>query len=141
MFFFISCARKQKDIFYFPQKEISIKPNKLSLPYVKQIRIKKDKTGNNIFWKTNFDKDILNTLEKNGYKFIGFNIYKLSRASIIPKKPINKKPVNNYNYLDKSVLIKKNKEEIKYKNCYVIKIVFLFDKKTVEGPISQIAFE
>ncbi|MFA5075209.1 MAG: hypothetical protein WC436_03850 [Candidatus Babeliales bacterium] len=141
LFFFTSCARKQKDIFYFPQKEPSIKPSKLSLPYVKQIKIEKTKTGNNIFWKANLDKKALNNLEKKGYKFIGFNIYKLVRESIIPKKPINKKPIKNYNYLDKSALIKKIQEEVEYKKCYIIKIVFFFDKKIIEGPTSQIIFE
>ncbi len=129
----ISCGRKQKDIFYFPESKPVVKVNKLSLPYVKHVNVEKNKDGNKISWQP-----VLS--EKKEEQLLGYNVYRLVRASIVPKKPLNKIVTTDNVFLDKSIF-QKDYEEQKYCNCYMVTAVFDVHDKVLEGPSSQIVCE
>ena len=131
-----SCGRKQKNIFSFSHDNIPI-VNKLSLPVVRGVTIQKTKAGNLINWltpdlsKIPQEKSLL--FNKNlAHCFTGFNIYRLVRNNIIPKHPINNKPITTTNYLDKKASHQKQ-------TLYLVKIVFSINQQLIEGPASAIA--
>jgi hypothetical protein len=132
IFCFSGCGKKQKNIFDFTQKKINPKINKFELGFIKGITAKKTTSGNLITWNK------LKTNKKHINNFKGYNIYRLVRSSIIPKKSLNKKIIENTNYLDQEIFLLP--DDFKQKNyCYVIKPVFFIENKIFLGITSQIA--
>lgn len=130
--FFSGCGKKQKNIFDFTQKKPNSKINKFELGFIKGIEVKKNDSGNLISWNK------FKTQKKYINNFKGYNVYRLVRSSIIPKKPLNKKPLNNLNYLDKEIFSISN--DFTQKNyCYAVKPVFIIENKFFFGITSQIA--
>ena len=127
------CGRKQKNIFVFAEKKTIHRVDKFDLGFIKGIQVKKTDQGSLITW---------NSLEseKSEYKkdFIGYNIYRLVRSSLVPKKSLNKKPIIQTSYLDKEVLLLSS--DLKQKSyCYVLRPVFLIEEIIYLGVISQVA--
>ncbi|MCK4650800.1 hypothetical protein KAT08_01365 [Candidatus Babeliales bacterium] len=134
LFLQVGCGRKQKNIFYFPKKEYVLKINRLFFPSVKGVKVEKIDGGNNIYWRSIQDDD----LEiKNDVKFLGYNVYRLVRCYFVPKKPLNKKPIENTNFLDNQILkdeyLKKQEQ-----HCYLVQAVFKIHDRIYQGPSSQI---
>lgn len=126
------CGRKQKNIFNFSEKENLKKVNKFDLGFIKGIQVKKTDLGNLITWNSLYK-------EKKELKrsFLGYNIYRLVRSSLVPKNPLNKKTIIQTMFLDKEVLfISSYLKQKRY--CYVLRSVFLIEDKIYLGLISQI---
>ena len=129
---FSGCGKKQKNIFNFSEKKPINKVNKFDLGFIKGIQIKKTDLGNLITWNI-LDK------EKKEFKkyFLGYNIYRLVRSSLVPKNPLNKKPIIQTMFLDKEILFLSS--DLKQKRyCYVLRSVFQIEEKNYLGAISQI---
>ncbi len=127
------CGRKQKNIFDFTEKKTVHRVDKFDLGFIKGIQVKKTDQGSLVTW------DSLDA-EKKIYKndFIGYNIYRLVRSSLIPKKSLNKKPIIQTTFLDKEVLLLSS--DLKQKSyCYVLRPVFLVEERIYLGTISQVA--
>lgn len=131
-----TCGRKRKNIFSFSNDNMPV-VNKLSLPVVRGITLQKANNGYLINWLM---PDLSQVLQEKSLLFkknlascfIGFNIYRLVRNNIIPKHPINKKPITTTEYLDKKAPQKKQ-------TLYLVKIVFSINQQIIEGPASAIA--
>ena len=130
LIFISGCGRKQKDVFYFPPEHKVLNVNKLELGYVKNVKVLKTDIGNKILWQP---AEI-----KNEKEFLGYNVYKLVSASFVPKKPLNKSPIMQTNFLDKEVLQNNNLNKSKKCCCYLVRAVFKIDDKIYEGPSSQV---
>ncbi len=129
---FSGCGKKQKNIFNFSEKKTINKVNKFDLGFIKGIQIKKTDLGNLITWNI-LDK------EKKEFKkyFLGYNIYRLVRSSLVPKNSLNKKPIIQTMFLDKEILFLSS--DLKQKRyCYVLRSVFQIEEKNYLGAISQI---
>ena len=127
------CGRKQKNIFDFTEKKTVHRVDKFDLGFIKGIQVKKTDQGSLVTW------DFLSA-EKKIYKndFIGYNVYRLVRSSLIPKKSLNKKPIIQTTFLDKEVLLLSS--DLKQKSyCYVLRPVFLVEERIYLGTISQVA--
>ncbi|MFH1461334.1 MAG: hypothetical protein ABIF12_00080 [bacterium] len=125
------CGKKQKNIFDFYDKKVVSKVNKFNLGFIKGTNAKNTVSGNLITW--NF-LDISSEYKKS---FVGFNVYRLVRSSLIPKKALNKKPLIQNQFLDKEILSLSS--ELKQESyCYAVRSVFFIEDKFVFGAISQI---
>ncbi len=127
--FLTNCGRKNRAFFDFSAKQPDTKINRLTLPMVRGIKVNiKDK---NIFiqWKEA-------KCEEAGYKLLGYNIYKFSKDSFIPKEPLNKKVITNTKYIDKN---SNQKIATRYiVTCYAVRAVIKIDKRIFQGPTSKI---
>ncbi len=133
LFFLSSCGKKQKNIFDFTPKKEHFKVNRLDLCSIKNLKIQKNEFGNFISWK---DVDYKSSNSK--IKFLGFNVYRLVKSLIIPKKPLNDSYIKNNFFLDKEVL-KLPKDQIQKNYYYVVNAIFDVDGVIVKGPLSQVA--
>jgi hypothetical protein len=130
---FLGCGRKQKHIFYFSDKKTFPKINKLSLPVVKGLNIKRDKTSCNLSWFAISPQEIT----RDNLIFIGYNVYRLVNSCFVPKKPLNKKVITQDIYSDNTITQVENlKEQEKY--CYLVRAVFTIYNQKIEGPSSQV---
>lgn len=131
----LACGRKQKNIFTFADEGVP-QINKLSLPVIRGVNITKTTQANTITWLTpDLTKPFVNQSipnKKFSDFFVGYNIYRLVRNNIIPKNPLNKKPLTTTTYTDKKIKHTK-------RSFYLIKTVFVINKQTIEGPASAIA--
>lgn len=126
------CGRKQKNIFDFTEKKTVYRVDKFDLGFIKGIQVKKTDQGSFITWNSLVS-------EKKEYKkdFIGYNVYRLVRSSLVPKKSLNKKPIIHTNFMDKEVLLLS--PDLKQKSyCYVLRPVFLIEEQIYLGAISQV---
>jgi hypothetical protein len=98
----------------FSKETQSTKINKLSLPNVRNVKIVTDKDVTTISW----DKPVHENL-------IGYNVYRFDPIAFIPKNHINKKIITTESYIEQT---------IDENTCYIVKPVYQFDKKQVEGP-------
>jgi len=123
------CGRKKRDFLSFDSKPETEKVNRLTLPAIKGIGYKKkglDPDSNiELSWSAP------DFVEKNR-TLVGYNVYKFTTTSFVPKKPINRTPLKTTFYREKL-----NKDG--HKNvCFLVRALFLIRKKTIEGPASQI---
>lgn len=118
------CGRKQKNIFQFSDESIS-STAKLSLPIIKGLAAHTTINGYSISW---FEVKIDNAATQ----LIGYNVYRLVRTNIIPKHPLNNKPLKEPLFLD-TKKIDSNKPAY-----YLVRGVFCAHKKIIEGPASNI---
>lgn len=131
LFLLPACGKKQKNIFNFSHNKKSLKISKFDLDFVKNITITKTCNGYFLSWqkiafKSN-DKII----------FVGYNVYRLVRSLIIPKKSINSIPIKDTIFLDKKILYL-SKEFLQKKICYVVIPIFNIDGQIMKGLVSQI---
>jgi len=129
--FIAGCGKKQKDVFYFPPEHKVLNINKLELGYAKNVKVLKTEAGNEILWQF---AEI-----KNEKEFLGYNVYKLVRASFVPNKPLNKSPIKQTRFLDEEVFQRNRLKKRKKCFCYLVRAVFKIDDKIYEGPSSQVA--
>lgn len=128
--FFVSCGRKQKNIFYFPENKYLEKINKLDLPATKILSVENFGNYNKITWqKVNLNSNFLK--EKN-IKFLGYNIYKLVNSSIVPKNCLNKEIINQDFFYDKKI------NKILAEDSYIIRTIFKKNNNILNGPASQV---
>jgi hypothetical protein len=114
--FFVSCGRKNNNFLDFSHKKREPKFNRLSLPAIQKLIIKKDGDVVTLRWKK-----IQNAK---------YNVHRFIRTAFIPKKPVNKVPIKENYYTDKSNPPKNT--------CYLVRPVFYINGKTVIGPGSKI---
>ncbi len=134
------CGRKQKDIFHFPEKKIVVKVNKLSLPAVRGVTVTKTVEGNRISWRTVLGaekflvaKASINEAER---ELVGYDVYRLVKASIVPKKPLNKFVIQQTEFLDTQILEEDFIEPPPY--YYIVRAIFKVSDQIVQGPASQV---
>ena len=132
LFLLSSCGKKQKNIFDFTKEKERYKINKFDLGSIKNLQVKKTESGNFLSWKS------IDFKESNSkIKFLGYNIYRLVRALIIPKKSINNIPVQDNFFLDKEIFnIPKDQKQKNY--CYIVVAIFDVDGIKTKGPLSQV---
>jgi len=128
--FFQGCGRKQKNIFNFPEKE-SIKINRVLLPPVKGLIITEEKKGNLISWRS-IDLPAVYGPGKHPVIFNGYNVYRLVKGRFVPKAPINKKPIKDTSFLDRTA------RASVHHHAYLVRAVFTIDDQIVQGVASQI---
>jgi hypothetical protein len=124
------CGRKQKNFLIFPD-EVPVKINKLDLPTVRGVVVQKVDPGLYISWLPLFSNKTPRHIKKFESNFVGYDVFRLANANIIPKRPLNEKPSTANYFID-----------AKIKHCcqdyYTIQPVFKFDKQILHGPSSQI---
>ena len=119
------CGRKKRYFLSFDSKQETEKVNRLTLPAIKGASYKKNGPDFELSWrKPDF-------VEKNR-TLVGYNVYKFTTTSFVPKKPINRAPLKTTFYKEK--LNKEGNKNI----CYLVRALFLIREKTIEGPASQI---
>ncbi len=131
---FTGCGRKQKNIFSF-EPEPKIKVKKLDLPAVRGLNITPKDGFPELTWFDLFNQKNstqINSLQKN---FVGYDVFKLTKQNFIPKHPLNKNPLTETQFLDKS---KKPARKNPSKSFYLVQPVFKFDNQIIKGPSSQI---
>lgn len=132
LFLLSSCGKKQKNIFDFSTKKEIYKVSKFDLGFVKQVKVEKTKFGNKLTW-SKFDFES----KDQKVQFIGYNVYRLARSGILPKKPLNKRPITVCFFLDRKSLFKKR--DVEFKDfLYTIVPVFDVDGNQVNGLLSSI---
>ena len=132
--FFTGCGRKQKNIFSF-EPDQKLKVTKLDLPAVKGLKIAKNGDCNILTWFDLFNQKnstSINSLQKN---FIGYDVFKLTKRNFIPKRPLNKNPLTETQFVDKN---KKFTKKSPRKSFYLVQPVFKFDNQFIKGLSSQI---
>ena len=135
-FLFFGCARKQKNIFDFSEKE-KTSFNKLNFPVVNFLSA--EKKGNNVFLSWQKIKDDFNlNQDKSKVIFVGYNIYRFIESGFVPKNPLNKKPLVSNNFCDVNVLKFKNNNCSIFSYCYLIRAVFKIQDKVYLGPSSRV---
>jgi hypothetical protein len=122
--FQVGCGRKQKNIFVFNEKKPSHKISKLELPSVHGLRITKIKNQSKLLWQS------INLTNKF-YQLCGYNIYRFTTQSFIPRKPLNKKPVKQTYFIDAST-----NNSLPY--YYFVRGLFKINENLLEGPSSII---
>ena len=116
------CGRKQKNIFNFDAPVR--KPSTLLFPVVKGVEVRRTYEGDYVSWLP------INSVMVGDYAWCGYNVYPLTRARIIPKKPYNKKPLKATHCLVHSVHHRAL--------SYAIRSVFSNGIETVEGPVGLV---
>lgn len=133
LIFLCGCGKKQKNIFNFSKKPKNQKINKFRFGFIKGIDVKKTGSkGNLITWEK------LKIPEAYNDSFIGYNVYRLNKFLLIPKKPINNKPILKTSILDKEVLFL-SPDSMQDYYCYIIYPIFLINNKINYGAASQVA--
>jgi hypothetical protein len=137
LFLFFGCGRKQKNIFYFPSGKSALKVSKLSLPVVKGLKIQKTLQGNLLSWYDLSDQERhrFTELDKIEIEFVGFNVYRLVKSIFVPKKPVNQLLIKENRFLDNQIIQKEFEQESNY---YLVRAVFKFQNKNIQGPASQV---
>ena len=115
-----SCGRKHHNFLDFSNKKREPKFNRLSLPAVQNLTVKKEGGIVTLRWKKILD----------AWRLSKYNIYKFIRTAFIPKKPINKIPLTKTHYIDKS--------KTASNTCYLVRPVFTIKGRQVVGPGSKI---
>lgn len=122
--FTAGCGRKRKDFFVFETN--GVKPRSLRrLETVKQVVAVTQPDG---FVLLKWVKPTLQLYDSE--MFAGYNVYRLRSWGIIPRKPINKKPLIEEFFIDKHM--------VKNEYCYAVSMVFTQKKEASEGPLSKI---
>jgi hypothetical protein len=139
LIFLFGCGRKQKNIFHFSSDKTTLKVSKLSLPAVKGLKIQKTKQGNLLFWQdlSDSEKNRFVVDDKIEIKFVGYNVYRLVKSLFVPKKAVNQLLIKENQFLDDQIFQKKLEKE---SNSYLVRAVFKFQDKNIQGPASQIVF-
>ena len=127
--FFAGCGSKQRNIFLFPEKEM-LTLHKLDFPVVKGVSIQRTQTGNLVTWRP--VEAQLYTHDGHLSTLIGYNVYRLARAAVIPRKPLNKKAHATTSMLD---LFKSPRTQ---QSFYLVRALFKINDQTIEGPVSLI---
>lgn len=124
----VGCGKKQKHIFVFDtSKKINV--SVFDLPSVRGVVVTKEAGGVLISWLP----ASLDGVKPKSLSFGGYNVYRLTKAGMIPKKPLNKLFLTEPSFIDRH-------DEGKVPTaCYLIKAVFLADKEIFYGPASRIA--
>jgi len=130
--FFSGCGSKQRNIFAFPEKA-ALTLHKLDFPVVKNVQVEKTSAGNKISWRPVDSQPVIQ--DGHTSTFVGYNVYRLARATIIPKKPINKKPIITTSLID---VIKTRKNQPVQPAWYLVRALFTINNQSIEGPISRI---
>jgi hypothetical protein len=125
-----NCGRKQKSFLIFPD-EVPVKINKLDLPAVKGVVVQKVDAGLHVSWLPLFSNKTPIHIKKIESNFVGYDVFRLAKANIIPKRPLNPKPITENYFIDPKI-------KSKYQVYYTIQPVFKFDKQVLHGPSSQI---
>jgi len=137
-FIFAGCGRKQKNIFYFPEKgQEELKINKLELPCVHEVNVLKKNNGNEVSWSPVKDCSIQSGDQKIIPTLLGYNVYRLVNRIFVPKKPVNESLIKSTSFLDTQVL-KEESYKSKKGTCYLVNVVFEIRNKMYHGPVSQI---
>ena len=122
------CGKKQKNIFVFDKvKRANV--SVLGLPSVKGVVVTHEAEGVRISWYP----VSLDGITPNDLCFRGYNVYRLTRAGIIPKKPLNKLFLIDTSFVDRHA---KGQPPTA---GYLIKAVFSVAKETFYAPASRIA--
>ena len=132
-----ACGKKQPNIFDFSPKKEFCKVSKFDLGFVKNLKVTKTDRGYTLFWQE-LAKQNLSLKYKNAkIQFLGYDIYRLVRSSIIPKKSLNDFPIKETEFVDTQIL-SLSKEFVLENPCYVVVPIFNVDGRTVKGLISQV---
>ncbi len=135
LFLLSSCGKKQKNIFDFSKKRKVIKVSKFSLGCVKNLKIEKVTPGVKLSWS----KFLFNS-DNNDISFVGYNVYRLSRSGILPKRPLNSILIqNNFFYYDFHSDKSMCNDFIQKEQFYVVVPVFKVDNRFVNGLLSSVA--
>lgn len=123
-----SCGRKQRDIFQVFHKHNDTTKPLQSFPSVRGVSVLCTAKGTYISWKglacfTTQHHDA----EK---KLIGYNIYPVYASGFVAKERLNKDIIKEKTFLD---------QQQPASPAYLIKGIFLDNKKMIEGPPSKIA--
>lgn len=119
----VGCGRKPKNILAFGTTDRQQKKTKyIFYPTIKNIELTPTNIGINLSWKP---------IEHEHLE--GYNVYRFSRTTFIPKNPLNKTPMTTTTFTD-------SHPPKTYVAHYVIRAVFKKENKHVEGPTSQIVF-
>lgn len=127
-----ACGKKQKNVFDFSTKKEFFKISKFDLGFVKNLIVTKTDQGYFLSWQKLSSK-----YKDDRVNFLGYDIYRLVRSLIIPKKSVNSFPIKDTTFLDTEIL-SLSKEFLPVKICYVVVPVFSVDGRIVKGLISQI---
>jgi hypothetical protein len=114
--FFFSCGRKNNNFLDFSKKEKKQKFNRLTLPAVQNITVKRENNIVTVQWKK-----IPNAT---------YDIYRFIRTAFIPKNPLNKRPLTKTYYVDNS--------NPPVDTCYLVRPIFYINGKKIAGPSSKI---
>lgn len=117
----MGCGRKPKNILAFDEaNKSSQKPSHIIYPAVKNAKLKQDRSGTHLSW---------NPIEHEKLK--GYNVYRFSHKTFVPKKPYNDQLLTFSEFDDQ-------KPPKTYEAHYIIRAVFEKNDKSLEGPTSQI---
>lgn len=122
-----SCGRKQRNIFFFPEKE-PVRINKLSLPVVRGLSAQLSDKKIMVSW---LPIDATTTLPDH-ISFVGYSVFRLTKGYFVPKQPIHKQPITTTFYSDGN-LPKKD-----FSFCYMVRTVFMINDQISYGPASNI---
>ena len=139
LFFFVGCGRKQKNIFYFPEKKEEFRVNKLALETVKGVKAVSSADGNKITWQPVVLEEKLYQ-KKYPKELLGYNVYRLVDSSFVPKKSINTEPSIETKFVDKDIFNQTNLKTKDY-SCYLVRAVFKINDLIVQGPSSRVVCE
>lgn len=124
VFLISACGRKRKDLFLFEKS--SLKPQFIRrLDTVKQVTAQVEDDGSILL---RWVRPVIQ--ENESETFVGYNVYRLRSWGIIPRQPLNKKPLKDEFFKDNHVL--------KNEKCYAISMIFTQKKISYEGPVSRI---
>lgn len=118
------CGRKNSSFLNFNKSKPAVKVNPLTLPAVRGLtaaRISDEIVE--VCWQP-----VINP----AMDLQGYNLYRFVRTAFIPKKPLNKEPIQDKNFRDNLT----NKKDVAF--CYVVRPVFKIEGKNFEGPLSQV---
>ncbi len=101
----------------------------LDLPAVKGIELKRQPGGVSVSWHP----VTLDDIKPSDLRFKGYNVYRLTKGGIIPKKPLNKTCILETVYVDRY------KKETICTVGYLVRAVFSVRKETFYAPASRIA--
>lgn len=120
---FVSCGKKKKDVFSFGKKTQKAKPG-LRIASVHGGTAVRHGRNVVISWQE------VTVLPRSVQTLHGYNIYRLRSWGIIPKSPLNKKPVKQTFFIDK--------KPPKNEQCYVVRPVIQEGTEYIAGPASKI---
>jgi hypothetical protein len=128
--FVANCGRKNSNFLNFEKKEKLVKINRLSLPSVNGISVKKINSKKEyVEWQP--------VQEIKNVKLLGYNLYRFSKIAFIPKKPLNKNPIKQTHYTICS-------SDKNFSTCYIVRAIFKVALKATgkvkvcQGPASKI---
>ena len=119
-----NCGRKQHTIFNFATTQSS-KISKLELPAARGLQATRQKDAIHLTWHP-----VILDPKNQAVLLIGYNVYRLTKRHLVPKKPLNKIPTQTTFYIDT-----KRKLNTYY---YLVRGVFKINQQHVLGPVSHI---